>query len=175
MQRRHTMPEDWWQPLTDGRNRALWNWCKSDKMAAMKPSDHAKGRYARAERVHIETRTKTWGKPGDEITDATQSACPSGNFHWDALDCACPLEIPVSGYKSSQRSRSWLIPSEDLATDTPILSFFGSTCICFSTQFPTLIPLPHRTLSQQSRTKPYWETPVTDSLEYSNWSAPLWC
>ena len=29
MQRRHTMPEDWWQPLTDGRNRALWNWCKN--------------------------------------------------------------------------------------------------------------------------------------------------
>ena len=50
-------------------------------MAAMKPSDHAKGRYARAERVYIETRTKTWGKPGDEITDATQSACSSGNFH----------------------------------------------------------------------------------------------
>ena len=174
-QRRRPAPKDWRQRLNARRNQALWNWFKTDKMAAMKPSEPSKWRYARAKRVYIENRTKTWGKPDDVTTDATQSACSNGNFHWDALDCACPLEIPVSGYKSSQRSRSWLIPSEDLATYTSILSFFGSTCICFSTQFPTLIPLPHRTLSQQSRTKPYWETPVTDSLEYSNWSAPLWC
>ena len=91
-------------------------------MAAMKPSEHSKGRYARAERVHIETRTKAWGKPGYEITDATQSACSSGIFHWDALDCACILGIPVFGYKSSQRSHSALTPSEDFATDTQILS-----------------------------------------------------
>ena len=174
-QRRRPAPRDRRQRLNARRNQDLWNCFKTNKMAAVKLPGPPKWRYARAMRLYIENRTKTGEKPDDVRSDATKSACASGNFHWDALDCACPLGIPKSGYKSSQRSRSWLIPSEDLATYTSILSFFGSTCICFSTQFPTLIPLPHRTLSQQSRTKPYWETPVTDSLEYSNWSAPLWC
>ena len=123
-QRRRPTPKDRRQRLNARRNQDSWNSFKTDKMAAEKPSGPSKWRYARAKRK----QNQNWEKPDDVTSDATKSACSNGNFHWDALDCACPLEIPKSGYKSSQRSHSWLIPRVDLATYTSILSFFGSTC-----------------------------------------------
>ena len=114
---------------------------KSRLMELFQNQQNGRREATRTSKVTLRTRNapvyrkqnQNWGKPDDVTSDATKSACASGNFHWDALDCACPLGIPKSGYKSSQRSRSPPIPSEDLATDTLILSLFGSTCICFST------------------------------------------
>ena len=121
MQRRRPAPRIDDQRLNSRRNQDLWDHFKTNKMAAAKPPGPPKWRYASAMRLHIENRTRNGKNPDDVRTDANKSACASGNFHLDALNCACPLEIPKSGYKSSQRSRSWLISSENLATYTSFL------------------------------------------------------
>ena len=137
MQKRRPAPRIDDQRLNSRRNQDLWDYWKTNKMAAAKPPGPPKWRYASAMRLHIENRTRTGEKPDDVRTDANKSACASGNFHLDALNCACPLEIPKSGYKSSQRSRSWLIPSENLAPYTSFLPLLESTCTCLTTWFST--------------------------------------
>ena len=96
---------------------------------------------------HCKNRTKVWKNPRLHNTDATLGACPGGNFRRDALDCACTLEIPVFGYKSSQRSHSDLTPNEDFATDTQILSLSDPIALPSQLRF-NLWFSPYRTLSQ---------------------------
>ena len=121
MQKRPTTPR-----ISDGRrnsrrNQELLDCLKTNKMAAAKPPGPQKRRHAGAVRLHIENRTRTGKNPHDARTDATKSACASGKFHLDALICACLLEIPESGYKSSKRPRSSLTPSKNLAPYTSFL------------------------------------------------------
>ena len=106
MQKGPTTPRINDRRLNSRRNQELLDCLKTNKMAAAKPPGPQKRRHAGAVRLHIENRTRTGKNPDDVRTDANKSACASGKFHLDALICACPLEIPESGYKSSQRSCS---------------------------------------------------------------------
>ena len=122
----HSQKEGFESPGTD---KKVTKWPPRSQQNMQKDATHGQ----------CENRTKVWKNPVLHNTDATLSACSSGIFHWDALDCACILGIPVFGYKSSQRSHSPLTPSEDFATDTQILSLLDPIALLSPLRSQSLI------------------------------------
>ena len=119
----------------------------TDKKVTKWPPRSQQNMQKDATHGQCENRTKVWKNPVLHNTDATLSACPGGNFHRDALDCACILEFPDSGYKSSQQRRSASHSQPDLALYTSFLPLWNSIALLSLFGSQSLIPS-YRTLSQ---------------------------
>ena len=102
---------------------------ETDKKVTKWPPRSQQNMQKDATHEQCENRTKVWKNPVLHNTDATLGACPSGNFHRDALDCACILGIPVFGYKSSQQRRSASHSQPDLALYTSFLPLWNSIAL----------------------------------------------
>ena len=151
------MPEAWRQPLTNGRNWTPWNWCKNWQNGRHQAKPSQAKSWACSEVLllwkfprNLGFPTKTEPKLREFQSQAIKAASNQalGSLHFGPAHCT---RHPSSATLDPFVHLPQLLSSQ-------LWFYYPARCWASGAELST-----------------YCEAPLVDSLECSNWSAPLWC